>query len=220
MLPKKPDVRAADKKSAAAGHRQDLGHGTTDPSAPELLERMRGGDRLAATTFLERYGSRIRRRIRGKADRGMRRLFDSEDILATVHRRLDLFVLSGQLRATNQAELWALLLRLTDGAVADKGRISKRVRSAEVADEPLLRLVALTIDDPGSGDADEARRALQRLESLLTDETDRAILSLRLAGNDHRAIGEYVGLTEGAVRARWYRIRRSALRAARASGPR
>ncbi|MFM9994440.1 MAG: hypothetical protein ACKVU4_01420, partial [Phycisphaerales bacterium] len=66
-----------------------------DPEA--LLQRMRRGDRAAAGEFVNRYGSRLLRRIRSKLSQPMRRVFDSVDILSTLARRLDRFVSSGQL---------------------------------------------------------------------------------------------------------------------------
>ena len=57
-----------------------------------LLRRMRNGDREAAAQFITRYEDRIRRRIRGKLNPSVRRLFDSQDIFSTIGRRLDQYV--------------------------------------------------------------------------------------------------------------------------------
>ncbi len=75
----------------------------TGRELPALLDRVRGGDREASAEFISRYGPRIRRRVRGKLSPAMRRLFDSQEILATVARRLDQMVASGERRAEGMA---------------------------------------------------------------------------------------------------------------------
>jgi DNA-directed RNA polymerase specialized sigma24 family protein len=41
----------------------------------------------------------------------------------------------------------------------------------------------------------------------LVDEADRQLLMLWMLGVNHRVIAEQLGLTEGAVRVRWHRLR-------------
>ncbi len=184
--------------SAAGGPRPG---GT--PSVPHLLERMRAGDREAAAIFLMRYGPLVRRRARGKLGRATRAVFDSQDILSTVGRRLDAYVAAGRLQVEDEAQLWAVVNKMTDGAVTDKNRALRRLRSVERGDAAVAELIepSLTADDQ-----EAARISLDRIVRQLDDD-DRSILSLRVAGNDFRIIGECVGMSEGAVRVRWLRIR-------------
>ena len=67
-------------------------HASTDSDLDSLVSRMAAGDREAVGTFLSLYGPMIRRRVRGKLRMSVRRLFDSQDILSTVGRRLDTIV--------------------------------------------------------------------------------------------------------------------------------
>ena len=64
-----------------------------------LIARMRAGDRAAAAAFITQYGDRVRRRVSGKLSPAMRRLFDSQEIMSTVARRLDHCVSGGELAA-------------------------------------------------------------------------------------------------------------------------
>ncbi|HVZ93296.1 MAG TPA: hypothetical protein VG797_02185, partial [Phycisphaerales bacterium] len=101
---------------------------------PELLEAMRAGDRAAAADFMDRFGPRIKARIRVGLSRGMRRVFDSQDLLSTVSRRLDAMVRSGSLRAANEQQLWSLVFTIAEHSLAEKGRIIRRLKRVEGPD--------------------------------------------------------------------------------------
>ncbi|MBL0927610.1 MAG: sigma-70 family RNA polymerase sigma factor [Phycisphaerales bacterium] len=165
---------------------------------------MRSGDRDAAAAFLVRFGDRIRSRVRAKLSGRVRRLFDSQDILSTVARRLDRFVLSGQLTAANEPELWALVFRLAEHAVVDKARLLRRLERVEGEDSVFASELRSRLDDEASEEGDGLVAAA--LEST-TDPTDRTILSLWLNDLPHAEIGRSVGLSAEAVRWRWHRIR-------------
>src|SRR5689334_16822079 len=94
-------------------------HALLDGGVGSLLTRMRAGDRNAAAQFMDRFGSRIRRRVRGRLRPAMRRLFDSQEIISTLARRLDLFVRGGQLNAETEGQLWTLVFKMAENAVID-----------------------------------------------------------------------------------------------------
>jgi len=172
-----------------------------------LLARMRAGDRTAAAEFVERFGPRIRRRIRGKLNPAMRRLFDSQEIMSTLGRRLDAFIGAGRLNAGSINQLWALLLRMADNSLIEKARVFRGLEAKEGEDSPLAHSVAQRLRaaerlDP-EGPLIEIDRALLSLE----DGMDREILSLWLMGSNHVEIGTTVGLAPTAVRKRWQGIR-------------
>ena len=102
----------------------------SDLTVEALLEQMRDGDREAAALFVSRYGPRIRRRIRGKLGPGMRRIFDSQDILSSVGRRLDAFIHGRKLTANNEQELWGLVHRIASRVLVDKARIFYQLHPA------------------------------------------------------------------------------------------
>lgn len=172
-----------------------------------LLAQMRKGDRGAAAVFVTRYASKIRRRIRGKLSPAMRRIFDSQDILSTLGRRLDAFVREGQMNATTEEQFWALIFKMANNAVVDKARVFQRLSRAENEDGPFARELASRLRE-----ADHRRTAGAEFEiaaalEALPDPIDRQILSLWLMGTPHTIIAEHVGLTAAAVRKRWQEIK-------------
>ena len=172
---------------------------TSAPLAIEqLLMRMRRGDRDAAAEFLTRYGSRVRRRIRGKLAPTMRRVFDSMDILSTLGRRLDLYVMSGKISASNEAQLWSLLFKMADHALVDKARIVRT--SQEIERENSFAAPTHSRDDI------EGAYGIDHCMGLLDDPIDRRVLSLWLIGDSHVEIGRQLKLGADAVRKRFKRI--------------
>ena len=172
-----------------------------------LLVRMRHGDRDAAAEFITRYGTRIRRRIRGKLGPALRRVFDSEDVLSTLGRRLDEFVSSGRFDPADEDELWALLLHMARHAVIDKARDVQRSRRAEDGDGPLVGHLSRHRAGGGSESPAADEEVGKALDSL-PDRIDRDILSMRLEGERHAAIARFVNLPRTAVEKRWQRIKR------------
>jgi DNA-directed RNA polymerase specialized sigma24 family protein len=168
---------------------------------------MRGGDRGAAATFVTRYDTRIRRRIRGKLSPAMRRIFDSQEILSTVGRRLDNFVRSGQLQATNESELWALVFRMAHNAVIDKARVFHRLQQVEDEDGGFAQQFYTRLRQAERDRREGAEIEIERALKLLDDHIDREILSLWLVGASHSVIAETVDLAPTAVRKRWQKIR-------------
>jgi hypothetical protein len=182
-------------------------HDDEGPDVPELLGRMRAGDRVAAALFITRYGSRIRRRIRGKLNPAMRRIFDSQDILSTLGRRLDRIVHAGRVQAATEAELWALVFRMAENAIIDKARVFRRLRKVEGEDGALARDLSARFRQAERRRKEGAELEIGRVLSLIRDRTDRQIISLWLAGNGLNTIAQLVMLAPTAVRKRWQKIK-------------
>jgi RNA polymerase sigma-70 factor (ECF subfamily) len=176
-------------------------------SVASLLDRMRTGDRAAAAEFMDRFASRIRRRVRGRLRPAMRRLFDSQEILSTLARRLDLFVLGGKLTAASEAQLWSLVFTMAQNAVVDKARLFSRLRAAENSDDFAHHLDE-RLENAERTKEDGATFELDRVFTALEDRTDREILSLWLHDTPHNMTAQLVGLKPDAVRQRWLSIRR------------
>ena len=172
-----------------------------------LLQQMRDGNRSAAAEFVTRFGYRIRRRIRQKLSPAMRRIFDSQDILSTLGRRLDMFVRSRSVGATSEAQLWALVYRMAENAVIDKARVFRRLEEVEAEDgafaHDLLRRLRTAEDRARDG----AEIEIGAVMDFIEDPIDRQILHLWLLGNRHLVIAEFVELAPTAVRKRWQEIR-------------
>jgi DNA-directed RNA polymerase specialized sigma24 family protein len=179
--------------------------GNSDVEA--LLPRMRDGDREAAADFMTRYASRIQRRIRGKLSPAMRRIYDSQDILSTVSRRLDVYVRAGKLEALSADQFWALVLRMANNAVVDKARVFRRLEHIEGSDGPLARQIRQRLNDAEARRRDGAAIEIERAMRLFDDPIDRDILSSWLMGTPHSVTADAIGLSAAAVRKRWQGIR-------------
>lgn len=171
---------------------------------------MRTGDREAAATFITRYGSRLRRRIRGKLGPAMRRLFDSQEILSTVSRRLDMYVRKGRIQALHESQLWSLIFKIADHALIDKIRVFEHLQNIEGSDGTFARNMLSRLEHAerhhetnGSGAEIEIDQAM----NALPDMTDRTILSMWLMGHDHAEIADELDMASTGVRKRWQSIK-------------
>lgn len=173
----------------------------------DLLLRMSAGDRDAAAEFLMRYGSRIRRRIRGKLGPAIRRLFDSLEILSTLGRRLDLYVMSGRVQVTNEAQLWTLLFKMADNALVDKARVFRRLQHVEGEDGEFAQQLGVRLRQAESERDSGAEIEIDTCLRALSDPVDRRVLSLWLSGEPHTSIAQFVELAPTAVRKRWESIK-------------
>ena len=174
-----------------------------------LLDRMRDGDREAAARFLSHYGSRLRRRIRGKLQNSrMRRLFDSQEILSTLNRRLDACVRERSLHAEGSGQFWSFMDTMIANAVVDKARIYRKLHEAEgdetfVERSPDPRTTRRGVHtlDPRLEDA------LEQAVASIRDPVDREILLLRTQDCSHEEIATMLGRTADSIRQRWFRLR-------------
>lgn len=178
-----------------------------DAHVDELLERMRGGDRDAAGEFITRYGPQIRRRIRGKLNQSMRRLFDSQEILSTVSRRLDLYILQGKLDVDAIEQLWKLVFRIADHALIEKARLYRRLQSVEGSDSAIAHALLWRLRDAELSETEGAEIEIDATLRLLENTMDRQILSMWLTGMSHAAIGRELGRSTEFVRKRWQRVK-------------
>lgn len=175
------------------------------PSAEELLGRMRGGDRAACGDFMLHYGDLIRLRIRDKLGVQLRRVLDSEDVLATVTRRLDRIVCNEQLKAQTDRQLWSLVMQIAKNVVSENVRTRKREQSVNDDAEMIEQLAAAAADTPSIDSRSATRWAFQ----IIDNKIDRLIIQRRIAGESHEKIAALVGLTPSAVRMRWSRVLRT-----------
>jgi len=180
-------------------------HSTDDAkSAEELLLRMRAGDRTAVGEFMHCFGAMVRLRYRRRLSANTRRLCDSLDIMSTLTRRLDRVVARHALQADSPAQLWALVFRIADGALADGVRVAAR-SAVSGKEDALLSTLGSRLSP--AGDVVERAELLERLGSLLLDPTDERILQLWVRGSSHTEIAEQLMLSGDAVRKRWQRLR-------------
>jgi DNA-directed RNA polymerase specialized sigma24 family protein len=161
-------------------------------------------NREAVARYLLAHKDRIRAVARRKLTSKTRAVFDSEEVLSSVLRRVDGLVLEGKLCPRSEAELWGFVDAITRNNAVSRTRLIERARVMLTDEEPyayelLKRLNAYTTDD-------EATLLIYRMMSCLQNE-DRHILSLHLRGASHKAIADLLKTSEAACRQRWMRIR-------------
>ena len=172
-----------------------------------LVRRLREGDRVAAAEFVREYGDLIRRRIRGKLGSSMRRLFDSQDILSTVTRRLDRYVRSGRVRAVDEAQLWSLVFKIAEVAVVDRLRAFERLKAVEGEDSPVARELLTRMERAENTEPHGSELVLEQVYSTLSSPADRELLTLWLADTPMFRIAAALNTTPAAVRQRWQAVR-------------
>jgi DNA-directed RNA polymerase specialized sigma24 family protein len=192
---------------AASASQSALPQTSPQISIDELLWRMQGGDRDAAARFLFTYGSRIRRRIRGKLGPAIRKLFDSMDILSTLGRRLDLYVMSGRLQVTNEAQLWSLLFKMADHALIDKARIFNNLQTVEGEDSEFAHDFARRLRHADQQHDSGVELEIDNCLRHLDDPIDRRVLSMWLVGESYSEIARFLEMEPAAIRKRWERIK-------------
>ncbi len=135
----------------------------------------------------------------------MRRIFDSQDILSTLGRRLDDYVREGRVAAQSEDQFWSLVMTMARHAVIDKARICQRLHAVESDDARLASALRERLErEPSNGGAGAT---IQRAFEVLDDPVDQEILHLWLTGAPHSQTALAVNMTHAAVRKRWQIIR-------------
>jgi RNA polymerase sigma factor (sigma-70 family) len=134
-------------------------------------------------------------------------VFDTDDLIATLARRLDELMQTRSVRATSAHQAWALVLSIARHAA----REYRRKETAEQRHRLLVAERADAVEDPhpstsAAADSQFGLSLNDALESGL-DAEDHAILRLRAHGVPFAHIGAAMGLNEAAVRMRWRRLR-------------
>lgn len=190
-----------------AVHSESMSFPDVGGELPDLLGRVRGGDREASAEFINRYGPRIRRRVRGKLSPAMRRLFDSQEILATVARRLDRMVAAGRLQAVSDGQVWSLVFTIADRSLVEKAKLFRTLQAREGEDSPLALSILARLKRAEQREPDGPELEIDKVLQSLGDRLDRQILSLWLMGRGAASIAAAVDMEPATVRKRWERIR-------------
>jgi DNA-directed RNA polymerase specialized sigma24 family protein len=130
---------------------------------------------------------------------------DSQDVFASVARRLDQLASGAGVRPRSEAELWALVRTVTTNTAIEKTRLVARVRSFASTEGLYGQELLKRLEECG-GD-DEATLLVHRMALSLTVAVDRQIMFLFLRGATFSAMGVALQMSEDAVRKRWARLR-------------
>ena len=181
-----------------------------DPKLESLINgKAAGADsppiREAVAAYILEHGDRIRAIARRKLTLNTRRVFDSEEILSSVLRRLDGMAARGTLRPRSEAELWALIEAIAKNTAVSRTRLIERMQNlvTEEGDYAYFLIRGLN----ACATDDEATLLVHRMLLSIPDASDRQITALILRGAAHRAIAGLLGITEEHSRQRWKRVR-------------
>lgn|GEM_PF-968895 len=160
--------------------------------------------RAAIAEFLIRNEQSIRRIARQKLTRVTRSTFDSEDVMASVLRRMDRLAVEGCLRPRSEGELWALVRTIAANTAVSKSRLMERARRLEAEDGDYARTLVQRLE-ACAGD-DDAQLLVLRMAASLDKERSREVFLLRLRGANHAAVAGLLGISEGASRQAWMEV--------------
>jgi hypothetical protein len=189
--------------------------GVTEADVLAAVARGRAGERDAkgdspARAALARFVLENEAKVRAIARRklpGDRGVFDSEDVVSSVLRRLDTMAHTGVFAPRSREELWGLIKAIASRTAVDRRRLIERGRNFLTEDGPyayelLKRLNACPTDD-------DALMLVLRIMMSIKNQTDRQVFALLHRGASHRAIASALRLpSEEASRQRWSALRR------------
>lgn len=161
--------------------------------------------REAIAAYVMAHKDQIRAVARRRLSPTARRVYDSEEVVSSVLRRLDGMAVRGTLRTSSDQELWGLIKAIARNTVINKSQLLDRAQKMLTEDSEYgYQLVARITACEGD---DEATLLVQRMLSSLKNPVDRQILAMVLRGATHRAIAGLLSLSEPAVRQKWKSIR-------------
>lgn len=172
-----------------------------------MIDRIRSGDRHAAADFVTQNGALIRRRYRQRLGRAMRRLVDSQELLSTISRRFDAAVREQAVLALDEAQLFALVFKIGDYAMADKGRVMAGLERVESEDSQFAFEVRSRLARADRFNKGSMELELDSILRYLRTSDDREILTHWLMGHTHVEIARDLGINVEAVRKNWERIK-------------
>ncbi len=170
----------------------------------ESPEQIDPNDRQAIASRLMEFAPLIRRRLQYRLTGQDRRLFDTQDLLSTILRRVDAMVAKGKLRASTDRELISLVLTILDNALVDRHRLLTRLKRVEAQDGVWASWLRTNIDLDNSN---QAADTLSDIFDSIESAEDRLLLSLRLSGASHAMIAEIIDTTADACRQRWVSLK-------------
>jgi DNA-directed RNA polymerase specialized sigma24 family protein len=160
--------------------------------------------REAVAAFLMSRQDKLRAIARSRLSKVAQGVNDSEDVFASVLRRVDLMASQGKVRPRSEAELWALAEKIAMNNAISRTRLAKQFVT-HIADDPVfVRLITERFAHCETDD--EATLLKHRAASAIKCGDDRHLFLLRLKGVAYKVIAEQLEITEVAARWRWGRV--------------
>lgn len=168
-------------------------------------DRFRNLSRTEVADFLMANKDSILRIARDTLKTVPRNVFDSDDVFASVARRLDELASRGSVRPRSEIELWAFISTVASGLAVDKMRLLSRIRSLESEGGQYAQLLRTRIERCASDD--DVAMLIHRMALSLSEKRDRHVFYLKMRGSNDRSVGILLGESEAWARKRWYLIR-------------
>jgi hypothetical protein len=164
-----------------------------------LIAGIRARDSEALAEFLVIIESRLRRRFRRRMRPAVRRLFDTDDLVAFTYLRLEEFLQRGGfVSAATPEALWSLARQTASNIIA----AWERRLDAET------RAMDQWAHGTGQCGEDGEVAVLEEVLESLEDDFDRRIVTLRACGHTWPQIARLVSLPATALRQRFVTIKR------------
>lgn len=160
--------------------------------------------RIELQQNIDRFEGRIRRRLRGKLAAVASRVYDEDDVMASMRRRADLMLVRGNLAAQTPNALEAYMQRIAHCVVADELRRRRREerKMSVLVDLMIARHQSSRMFDHDDRYEEIAQHLLKEL-----DQRDRDALVMWSRGASHQIIAKTLNFSFEAWRSRWRRIR-------------
>jgi RNA polymerase sigma-70 factor (ECF subfamily) len=176
-----------------------------------LLKQAQAGDETAAAELVRQYEAEVRIVARMLLGPALRPYLDSLDVVQSVHRSLLRGLQGGKVDVTSPERLVALSITMVRRKIARQWRRHQRQRRLEGlapdAQELVGRLAELA--RPALDPARQAQlRDTLRLACESMEQTDRELLTLRMAGHSTAEAARQLGLDPDVVRVRLSRLRK------------
>ncbi len=185
-----------------------------------ILDAVQRGDvnqvRHLLSEFLLQNGDRIRAIARRKLTHATRSIYDSEDVLSTVLRRMDEFAAQGRFDPTSEDDIWGLIAVIARNAAVSRVRLVARLNQLVGEDGQYGQLVLARAEACRSDD--EAAVLVTQLSMWLPDAEARQLFTLRLRGAAHPVVATVLNITPAAARQRWKTIKDLLLQRMREEG--
>lgn len=174
-------------------------------AATRVIDAANRGDTPALRELLAEYvlanEGLIRQQARRKLAAWSRQSQDSEDVLSSVLRRVDLLAAQGRFWANDANDIMALILTVTRNTAVTKVRLATQAKRL-LADGGKYMTALREHVNRCQGD-DEAAILVSRMLLSLDNADQRQYLELRLRGATHRAAAQVLGISDEAARQRW-----------------
>jgi DNA-directed RNA polymerase specialized sigma24 family protein len=132
-------------------------------------------------------------------------VYDSDEIVSSVLRRMDVLAADGQVRPRSEGELRALIKTIAQNTAVTRTRMMERAKALMGEDGGYARALMERLARYESDD--RAALLVYRMAASLKKAEDRQLLLLVMRGATHRAIAGLLGTTEDASRQRWKKVR-------------